>query len=124
MLLNILQVDIGKFLFCFCWFPLAQLVIIHLQCRRSRFDSWVRKIPWKKCWPLTPVFLGFPDCSVSKESARGAGDLGLIPGLVRAPGEGHGDSLLYSCLESCQGQRSLAGYTVYVVTKTWTRPSD
>ena len=31
---------------------------------------------------------GFPDGSDSKESACTAGDLGLIPGLGRAPGEG------------------------------------
>ena len=33
---------------------------IFLQCRRyrrSRFDPWVRKIPWRWKWPLTPVFL-------------------------------------------------------------------
>ena len=24
---------------------------------RHRFDSWVRKIPWKRKWPPTPVFL-------------------------------------------------------------------
>ena len=27
------------------------------QCRRCRFDPWVRKIPWKRRWQLTPVFL-------------------------------------------------------------------
>ena len=27
------------------------------QCRRCRFDSWVRKIPWGRKWQLTPVFL-------------------------------------------------------------------
>ena len=32
----------------------------------------------------TPVFLGFPDGSVSKESACNAGGLGLIPGLGRS----------------------------------------
>ena len=31
---------------------------------------------------------GFPGGSASKESACSAGDLGLIPGLGRAPGEG------------------------------------
>ena len=32
--------------------------------------------------------LGFPCDSVGKESARNVGDLGLIPGLGRSPGEG------------------------------------
>ena len=36
----------------------------------------------------TPVFLGFPGGSAGKESAHNAGDLGLIPGLGRSPGEG------------------------------------
>ena len=30
------------------------------QCRRHKtcgFDPWVRKIPWKKAWQPTPVFL-------------------------------------------------------------------
>ena len=31
--------------------------------------------------------MGFPRSSVSKESACNAGDLGLIPGLGRSPGE-------------------------------------
>ena len=30
---------------------------IHLQCERPRLDPWVRKIPWRREWPLTPVFL-------------------------------------------------------------------
>ena len=30
---------------------------ICLQCRRPRFDAWVRKIPWRKEWLPTPVFL-------------------------------------------------------------------
>ena len=34
---------------------------------------------------------GFPHSSVSKESACNAGDLGLIPGLGRSPGEGNGN---------------------------------
>ena len=27
------------------------------QCRRPRFDPWVRKIPWSRKWQPTPVFL-------------------------------------------------------------------
>ena len=28
-----------------------------LQCRRPGFNSWVRKIPWRRTWQPTPVFL-------------------------------------------------------------------
>ena len=35
-----------------------------------------------------------------KASACNAGDLGLIPGLGRSPGEGNGNPLQYSCLEN------------------------
>ena len=27
------------------------------QCRRHRFDTWIRKIPWRKKWQDTQVFL-------------------------------------------------------------------
>ena len=30
---------------------------ICLQCGRPRFDPWVRKIPWRRKWQPTPVFL-------------------------------------------------------------------
>ena len=48
------------------------------------------------------VPLNFPLTSGSdvKESACNAGDLGLIPGLGRSPGEGYGNPLQYSCLEN------------------------
>ena len=36
---------------------MAQMVKNHLQCRISGFDPWVRKIPWRKAWQPTPVFL-------------------------------------------------------------------
>ena len=47
-----------------------------------------------------PVFLGFPDGSAGKEYACNVGDLGLIPGLIRSPGEGNGYPLQYSVLEN------------------------
>ena len=53
--------------------------------------------------------MGFPGGSVGKESACSAEDLGLIPGLGRSPGEGHGNLFQYSCLENPHGQRSLEG---------------
>ena len=43
---------------------------------------------------------GFPDGSDGKESACNVGDLGLIPGLGRSPGEGNGNPLQYFCLEN------------------------
>ena len=38
----------------------------------------------------TPVFLGFPGGSDGKDSACNAGDLSLIPGMGRPPGNGNG----------------------------------
>ena len=46
---------------------------------------------------------GFPGCSVVKNLPANAGDTGgldLIPGLGRSPGEGNGNPLQYSCLET------------------------
>ena len=44
--------------------------------------------------------MGFPDGSDGKASACNVGDLGLIPGSGRSPGEGNDNSLQYSCLEN------------------------
>ena len=44
--------------------------------------------------------MGFPCSSAGKESACNAGDLGLIPGLGRYPGEGKGCPLPYSDLDN------------------------
>ena len=48
----------------------------------------------------TPIFMGFPRGPAGKESACNVGDLGLIPGLGRSPGEGKGYPLQYSGLEN------------------------
>ena len=42
----------------------------------------------------------FPGGSDGKESACNAGDLGLIPGLGKSPGEGNGNPRQYSGLEN------------------------
>ena len=65
----------------------------------------------------------FPGGSGGKESACNLGDLGLIPGLGRCPGGGHGHPLQYSCLENSMDKgawrlRSMG------VEKNWTRLSD
>ena len=46
------------------------------------------------------VIWGFPGGSDGKASACNTGDLGLIPGSGRSPGEGNGNPLWYSCLEN------------------------
>ena len=53
---------------------------------------------------------GFLGGSEGKESACNAGDLDLIPGLRRSPGEGNGNLLRYVFLPGdSHGQRSLTG---------------
>ena len=73
---------------------------IRMQFRRPWFNSWVRKICWRRNRLLTPVFLGFPGGSPGKESICNMGDLGSIPVLGRPTGEGNGYPLQYSGLEN------------------------
>ena len=68
--------------------------------------------PLEKDRITTPVFLGFPGGSDSKESACNAGDLGSIPGLGRYLGEGKGYPLQYSGLDNSMD------CIVHVVTKS------
>ena len=44
------------------------------------------------------VLICFSDGSVVKNLSANAGDMDLIPGLGRSPGEGNGNQLQYSCL--------------------------
>ena len=55
-------------------------------------------------WVFQPS--GFLGGSNGKESACNAGDLGLIPGLGRSPGEGKGNPLQCSYLENSMDRRS------------------
>ena len=66
----------------------------------AMWETWVRKIYWGKDRLPIPVFLGFPCGSAGTESICNVGDLGLIPGLGRYPGEGNGNPLQYSGLEN------------------------
>ena len=52
-----------------------------------------------------------------------AGDVGLIPGWGRSPGEGNGNPLQYSCLENPMDGGAWQA-TVHGVTKSWTRLRD
>ena len=49
---------------------------------------------------LHPFHLGFSGSSVVKNLPANAGDAHFNPGSRRAPGEGNGNPLQYSCLEN------------------------
>ena len=109
-----------------------------LACTYHLFPDKERTVNWPRtpaCWAefskgLTHLGFGFcfvflwglPGGSNGKASACSVGDLGLIPGLGRSPGEGNGNPLQYSCLEnSMDGGAWWA--TVHGVTKSWTQLS-
>ena len=62
---------------------------------------------------------GFPGGLGGKESACNVGGLGLVPGLGRFPGGGHGNPFQYSCLENPMDRGAWRG-TVHRLTKSWT----
>ena len=62
-----------------------------------------------------PYESGLPCGSAGKESTCNVGDLGLIPGLGRSPGEGRVYPLQYSGLEN------FMAYTVNEVANSWTQ---
>ena len=55
-----------------------------------------------------------PDDSDRKESVQNPGQLGLIHGLLRSPGGGHGNPLQYSHLENPMDRGA------WWVAKSWT----
>ena len=69
---------------------------------------------------LQRCFLGSSD---SKASYYNVGDLGLIPGLGKSPGEGYDNPLQYSCLENPMDQGAWWA-TVHGVARSRTRLSD
>ena len=91
--------------------------------QETRFNSWVRKIIWRRDRLPTPVFLLFPGGSDDKESACNVGDLGSIPGLGGSPGGGHGFPLQYSYLENPMDKGAWRA-TVHEVTKSQIQLSD
>ena len=65
--------------------------------------------------------MGFPGGSMVKNplaNAGDTGDMGLIPGSGRSPGEGNCNLLQYSCLNNST-DRGAWWATVYGVTKSW-----
>ena len=84
---------------CVCVCVVCVCVCVCVCVYRPQLDSCVGKIPWRMDRLPTPIFLGFPCDSASKESTCNW-DLGLIPGLKRSPGEGKGYLLQSSGLEN------------------------
>ena len=69
--------------------------------------------------------MGFPGGSVVKTLSANAGDVGdvsLIPGLGKSPGEGNGNPLEYVCLENPIDRGDWRA-TVHGVAKSRTRLS-
>ena len=66
----------------------------------------------------TPSCRGFPGGLAGKESACSMGDLGLIPGLGRSPGEGDNYPFQYSGLENSMD------CIVHGVATSWTQLSN
>ena len=64
-----------------------------------------------------------PCGSQGKESACNVGDLDLIPGFGRSPGEGNGNPLQYSCLDNSMNRGAWQA-TVYGVSRSWTQMSN
>ena len=71
---------------------------------------------------ISIVGLGFVGGSAIKILPTNAGKargMGSVPGSGRSPGEGNGNSLLHSCLESCMDRGALWA-PVHGLMKSWT----
>ena len=74
-------------------------------------------------WSLKYLSLGPPQWLSGKESTCQTGDVGLIPGSGRSPGEGNDNSLQYCCLGNPWGEEP-GGLQSMGVTKSETWLSD
>ena len=80
-------------------------------------------LAWKIPRTEEPGRLGFYGGSEVKNPPAGAGNAGLISGLERSPGEGHGTSVQYSCLENSM-DRGTWRASVHGVSKSRMRLSN
>ena len=70
--------------------------LLPLELCFSVFDNIAKRLGYSAQW-------GFPGGASGKEPAcqcRRYRDVGLVPGLGRSPGGGHGNPLQYPCLEN------------------------
>ena len=89
---------------CSNW-TVIQILLINwshkgITCPRHHPRSSPTKVILLSFWShfLLTRSSGFPGGSVVKNPPAMAGDVGLIPGSGRSPGEGNGNPLQYSCL--------------------------
>ena len=68
-------------------------------------------------------YSGFPGSSDTKEYGCHAGDLGLIPGSGRSPGEGNGYPVQNSCLENSMDKGAWWAI-VHAIAKSQTQLHD
>ena len=102
---------------------------MHLQCGRPGFNLWVGKIPWRRAWKPTLLFL--PGESPWPEEHGGLQSMelptvqhdwatkhstGSIPGSGRFPREGNGNPSQCSCLGNLKN-RGAWWATVHRVAK-------
>ena len=59
------------------WASLVAQVVKNLHCRRPGFNSWVGKIPWRREWQPSPVFL--------PGEFHGQRSLAIVPGGCKEP---------------------------------------
>ena len=90
------------------------------RCKRRKFSLWVRKIPWRRAWQPSPVFLpgesqgqrslvgcclwGRTETRLKRLSSSSSRiclqcrKFGFHPGWGRFPGEGNGNPVQFPCL--------------------------
>ena len=76
---------------CFLHWPRETLTLLMVKSALAIKEKFTIK---------SQKFLDFSGGADGKASVYNARDLGSIPGSGRSPGEGHGNSLQYSCLEN------------------------
>ena len=72
---------------------------------------------------VQPFFSGFPGGQVVKNLLANGGDLDLIPGSGRSPGEGNGNPLHCSCLVNSMSRGAWRA-AIHGVAESWTWRSD
>ena len=95
------------------------LHVLWSQDDNSRFSHHMKLREKTVSFPMPQFYQVFHVAPVVNANAGDIRDLGLIPGLGRSIGGGHGNPLQYSCQENPM-DRETWWATVHRVTKSWT----